>query len=41
MEEEAEATDIVYLEVGAEGHDDDAESEKLGAVLIAVPRWKS
>jgi len=35
MEEEAEATDIIYLEVGAEGRDDDAESEKLGAVLIA------
>lgn len=35
MEEEAEATDITYLEVGVEGCDDDADSEKLGALAVA------
>lgn len=34
-EEESEATDIKYLEVGAEGCDDDVDSERLGAVAIA------
>jgi nucleoporin NUP82 len=35
IEEEADATDVIYLEVGAEGRDDDPDSEKLGALAIA------